>query len=138
MLKEVKLTPEQAKKAADFFNRIHAEAREAAAKDPNHPYNAYLWAINGGLDAALKVKREERPEGAIHGQAGVQAPGPEVSQGPELPPQEAGAHYPEGGLIGTDPDGGLIGTDPDLQAHLRAIADAYQEHLQSKLPTKEP
>jgi hypothetical protein len=84
MLKEVKLTPEQAQKAADFFNRIHAEARESAAKDPNHPYNAYLWAINGGLDAAL------------------------------------------------------IGTDPDLQVHLRAIGNAYQEHLQSKLPASEP
>jgi hypothetical protein len=53
-LTEVKLTPEQAKKEAALFNQIHARAREAAGTDPNHPYNAYLWAINGGLDAVME------------------------------------------------------------------------------------
>jgi len=46
----VELTPEESRAVLDHFNAIHAKAREAAAKDPAHPYNCYLKAKAGVFD----------------------------------------------------------------------------------------
>jgi hypothetical protein len=67
------LTPEQAKETTAFFNQVHARAREEAAKDPNHPYNAYLWVMSGGLDAVMEEKDSSLP---ADGDEGLPPPSP--------------------------------------------------------------